>query len=143
MTEIGRRLQTASAAIAIAAAAVLTSTAVAHAQPAAPAPLAGVGSSLCAPVGPLDCVALNSVSPLNPASIIYQNPLWWFGSPNPTPPAQTTVFQFYPLALVPGFLRPLYGWFTQNINFEACIGGLTLLIGPYGATTGSYSRGCA
>jgi hypothetical protein len=142
MTRIGRRIQTATAACAIAVAAVLMPAPVAHAAPATPLPLVGIGSSLCAPVGPLDCASLNSLNPLNLSGSIFQNRFWWFGAPNPTPPPQTTVFEFYPLALVPGFLQPLFGWFG-NINYEACIGGLTLRIGPYGTVSGSYSRGCA
>ncbi|MBE1547985.1 hypothetical protein GGC64_001993 [Mycobacterium sp. OAS707] len=71
-----------------------------------------------------------------------QNPLWWFGPPNTNPPTQTPVFTFYPLNLLPGFIRPLFSWFA-DINYEACILGFTLHIGPYGAVSGSYSRGCA
>jgi hypothetical protein len=79
---------------------------------------------------------------LSVPSSIFQNPLWWFGPANPNPPTQTTVFEFFPLAMVPGFLQPLFGWF-KNINFEFCIGGLTLQVGPYGSVSGKYSRGCA
>jgi hypothetical protein len=75
-------------------------------------------------------------------STIFQNPLWWFGPPNPNAPPQTVVFQFYPLALLPSFLRPFFGWF-EALNFVACIGGFTLHIGPYGSVSGSYGRGCA
>jgi hypothetical protein len=149
MTAIRTRFQTATAACAIAAAAVLTPAAVANADPAAPIPMAGVGSAVCDPNGPVDCTTVSpfatgphSLIALSPSSTIFQNGLWWFGTPNPTPPTQTTVFTFYPLALVPGFLQPLFGWFS-TINFEACIGGLTLHIGPYGTVSGSYSRGCA
>ena len=150
MTAIGTRIKTGTAACVIAAAAVLTPAAVAHADPPAPPPIVGIGSSLCDPAGAVDCTT--TVSPfasssasllLGPPPNILQNGLWWFGTPNPTPPTQTTVFQFHPLALIPGFFRPLYSWFTQNLNFEACIGGLTLHVGPYGTVSGGYSRGCA
>ncbi|WP_029116598.1 hypothetical protein [Mycobacterium sp. URHB0044] len=150
MTAFRKRIQTGTAACAIAAAAVLTPSVVANAEPAAPIPMAGLGSSVC--VDPTDpAVCTTAVSPfassaaslvLGPPPNILQNGLWWFGTPNPTPPTQTTVFTFYPLALVPGFLQPFFGWF-KAINFELCIGGLTLQIGPYGTVSGSYSRGCA
>lgn len=152
MTAIRTSIQSGTAACAIAAAAVLTPAAVAHAEPAALMPTTGIGAAAvpdcvtdpavaCPPSLSPFALTGPSISSLGPGSII-QNPLWWFGTPNPTPPTQTTVFQFYPLALVPGFLQPLFGWFA-DINFEACIGGLTLRIGPYGTVSGSYSRGCA
>ncbi|MCU1698755.1 MAG: hypothetical protein JWR34_4818 [Mycobacterium sp.] len=150
MTAIRTRIQTGTAACVIAAAAVLTPAAVAHADPAAPLPMAGIGSSVCDPTSTVSCTT--SVSPfasssaslvLGPPPNILQNGLWWFGTPNPTPPTQTTVLQFYPLALIPSFLRPLYSWFTQNLNFEACVLGVTLRVGPYGTVTGSYGSGCA
>ena len=149
MIKIGRRIRTGTAACVIAAAAIITPAAVAHAGPAAPLPAVGLGSSVCNPADPVDCSIVSpfasssaSLLLLSPPPNILQNGLWWFGTPNPTPPTQTTVFTFYPLALVPGFLQPLFGWFTA-INFEVCIAGLTLQIGPYGTVSGSYSRGCA
>jgi hypothetical protein len=171
MATIATKFQTGAAACVIATAAILT-PAVAQAEPAAPLPSTGLGSTVlsptCNPVGSPGCPASSSpaasspsasgssaasiapfaaasspsIALLSPSGTILQNRLWWFGTPNPTPPTQTTVFQFYPLALIPGFLQPLFGWFG-SINFEACIGGLTLRIGPYGTVSGSYSRGCA
>jgi hypothetical protein len=149
MTAIGTRIQSVTAACGIAAAAVLTPAAIANAEPAAPLPMAGLGSSVCDPSESVDCATVSpfatgpsSFIALSPSSTIFQNGLWWFGTPNPNPPTQTTVFTFYPLALIPGFLQPLFSWFS-SINFEACIGGLTLRVGPYGTVSGSYSRGCA
>lgn len=153
-----KRIRTGTAACVIAAAAIFTPAAVANAEPAAPIPTTGIGAAAvpdcvldpataCPPsLSPFasslpSASSLSSISSLIPSSI-FQNPLWWFGTPNPTPPTQTPVFQFYPLALIPGFLQPLFGWFG-NINFEFCIAGLTLQIGPYGTVSGSYSRGCA
>ncbi|MBB5164308.1 hypothetical protein HNP02_004277 [Mycobacterium sp. AZCC_0083] len=149
MTAIRTRIQTGTAACVIAAAAVLTPAAVANAKPAAPIPMVGIGSTVCDPSDSVDCATVSPFASssaslvLGPAPNILQNGLWWFGTPNPTPPTQTTVFQFYPLALIPGFLRPLYSWFTQNLNFEACVLGVTLRIGPYGTVSGSYGSGCA
>jgi hypothetical protein len=160
MTKLATKVQIGTAACALAAAAVLTPFP-AHAGPGAPAPLAstpgsiggsaGGGAALidpidptCVPVGSPACVTTvaPNASLLPGGGSILQNPLWWFGPPNPTPPTQTPVFTFYPLNLLPGFIRPLFSWFA-DINYEACIGGLTLHIGPYGAVSGSYSRGCA
>jgi hypothetical protein len=152
MTTMVTKFQMGTAACVIAAAAALTPAAVATAQPPAPIPMVGIGGAACDPVG-LVCGdsgadngapgagARSSLSAGAPNNI-FQNPLWWFGTPNPNPPPQTQVVTFYPLALLPAFIRPLFGWF-ENANFEACIGGLTLHIGPYGALSGSYSRGCA
>jgi hypothetical protein len=151
MTAFATRVQAGTAACVIAAAAVLTPTAVAHADPVAPVPIASLGAGVvvCDPDASTGCdvsLAPFASSPApNPIVAglrpIVQNPLWWFGTPNPTPPTSTTVFTFYPLALLPGFLRPFFGWFN-DINFEACIGGLRLQVGPYGTISGSYSRGC-
>ena len=147
-----KRIRTGAAACVIAAAAIITPAAVANAEPAAPMPTTGIGAAAvpdcvldpataCPPSLSPFALSGPSLSLLSPSSI-FQNPLWWFGTPNPTPPTQTTVFQFYPLALIPGFLQPLFGWFG-NVNFEFCVAGLTLQIGPYGTVSGSYSRGCA
>lgn len=146
------KLQMSVAACGIAAVTVISPAAVAQADPIAPMPMTGLGTSAlvsCDPLSSPSCTNFatpfvnNSLtlSALSPSSIL-QNRLFWFGTPNPTPPPRTTVFEFYPLALIPGFIRPLFGWF-ENVNFEACVGGLTFQIGPYGTVSGSYGRGCA
>jgi len=152
ISEISTKLQVGAAACVIATAAVLTPGAVAQADPVVTPSLAVGGSAggatlispNCDPVATPDCVAsfAPSIMALPGGNTILQNPLWWFGPPNPSPPTQTTVFTFFPLALIPGFLQPLFSWFG-DINYEICIAGLTLQIGPYGTVTGSYSRGCA
>jgi hypothetical protein len=161
MNRLAMKVQIGTAACAVAAAAALAPLPAAHAGPAAPAPLAsspgslggsaGAGAALidptCTPVGSPACItpltpSANSTFALPGGHTILQNPFWWFGPPNPTPPTQTPVFTFYPLNLIPGFIRPLFSWFA-DINFEACVFGFTLHIGPYGAVSGSYSRGCA
>ena len=156
MNKLGMKLQIGTAACAVAAAAVLTPLPAAQAasSPGSLGGSAGGGAELititpdCDPTTSVDCVttvapsasALPSLLP--GGGTILQNPLWWFGPPNPTPPTQTPVFTFYPLNLLPGFIRPLFSWFA-DINYEACVFGFTLHIGPYGAVSGSYSRGCA
>jgi len=74
---------------------------------------------------------------------LLQNPLWWFGTPNPTPPSPAippSVFQ--PLANLPGWSQQYYGWY-RNMNFEACVLGLSSTVAPYGTATNSVSTsGC-
>ena len=75
---------------------------------------------------------------------LFQNPLWWFGTPNPAapPPAYTTTFE--PLANLPGWSQGYYGWY-RNMNFEACVLGIgtktVTSVGPYGTATNSVSTG--
>ena len=80
---------------------------------------------------------------------LFQNPLIWFGQPNPTPPPSTPIYSFEPLANLPEFTRPMFGW-MQGFNFEGCVLGLgttvrgQTVVGPYGtSTTGVSSSGCA
>jgi hypothetical protein len=91
-------------------------------------------------------IASPSIAAASPATII-QNPLqnfWvWIGTPNPNPPQPfTTFFTFQPLDLLPASIRPLFSWF-EDINYEACVAGFTIRIGPYGTVTSGYSNGCA
>lgn len=166
MSAIAQRINMGVAACALAAAATLAPVTVANAD-TTPAPTSSVGSKVgSAVVAPAvsvdsgsDCddTGANNCSPdtVSPAASpgagansshtpnLFQNNLWWFGAANPNPPPRSTIFEFEPLTLVPGFLRPAYGWFTQNLNFEACIGGGSVKVGPYGSTTVSVGRGCA
>jgi hypothetical protein len=80
---------------------------------------------------------------LPPPPNILQNDFWWFGPANPTPPPDTTDWLvFNPLPLIPGFLQPLYGWFTQYLDFEVCAFGFSAKIGPYGTITASVGSTC-
>src|SRR5690242_5832701 len=103
---LATKVQMGAAAAATAAAAALAPLPVTRADPVLPNPstdvigtlggAAGVVGALiggCDPVTDPACVlALPAASP--GINTIFQNPLWWFGSPNPNPPTQTTVFQF-------------------------------------------------
>ena len=76
---------------------------------------------------------------------LFQNSLIWFGTPNPNPPPPVgTPRTFEPLASLPGWSLPYYGWF-RDLNFEACVLGLsnsiTPSVGPYGTSTSSLSTG--
>jgi hypothetical protein len=152
MRKLGTKVQIGTAACAVAAAAALTPIPAAQAA-STPGSLGGSAGSaalitpVCDPATSPDCVATlaptaNATFALPGGHAILQNPFWWFGPPNPSPPTQTPVFTFYPLNLIPGFIRPLFSWFA-DINYEICVVGFTLHIGPYGAVSGSYGRGCA
>jgi hypothetical protein len=75
---------------------------------------------------------------------LFQNPLWWFGTPNPNPPAPAYTRTFNPLASLPGWTTAYNGWYS-NMNFEACVLGLSNTTvqsaGPYGTATNSVSTG--
>jgi hypothetical protein len=153
MSTISTKIQTGTAACAIALAATLTPAAIANASPVSPATAslggsAGVGSAVvapeCFPVGSPACEAAVGISASGGAIVrsIFQNRFVWIGTPNPTPPERTTIFVFAPLGLIPGFIRPLYSWFTQNLNFETCVLGASVKVGPYGTVTGSVGKGC-
>jgi len=75
---------------------------------------------------------------------LFQNPLWWFGTPNPNPPTPAYTRTFDPLASLPGWTTAYNGWYS-NMNFEACVLGLsnttTRSAGPYGTATNSISTG--
>ena len=80
------------------------------------------------------------------ANPLFQNSLWWFGTPNPTPPPASYTRTFEPLAGLPGFSQSFFGWY-RNLNFEACILGVgnttVTSVGPYGTSTSSVStNGC-
>lgn len=78
---------------------------------------------------------LNVNAVVNP---LLQTQLWWFGSPNPTPPPNVNIFQYTPLTLVSPFLKPLYGWY-ENIRFEPAVLGTTYKIGPCGTITVGFT----
>ncbi|MGU3497924.1 hypothetical protein [Mycobacterium sp. C31M] len=120
----------------------------AQAAPPAPLPAVGIGSTLDADddcgTAANPCLDFSSAAVSATASSpnnIFQNQFWWFGPANPNSPTNP-VFTFTPLSLVPGFLKPAYSWFTQNLNFEACVFGASVKVGPYGTTTFSVGRGC-
>lgn len=75
---------------------------------------------------------------------LFQNPLWWFGTPNAAAPTPVYTRTFNPLASLPEWSQSYYGWY-RNLNFEACVLGLsstiTPSVGPYGTSTSSISTG--
>lgn len=158
MTTTTAKIQIGTAAVALAAAATLAPV-VAQAAPTAPlAPSltsfskalgSAAGAAVCDPTEGADCTLVSSVAGNAQASQIgdwiqpiFQNQLWWFGKPNPNPPAQTVVYTFEILSLIPDWMQTLRN-IVSAIDYEGCILGATMTIGPYGTVTGSYSRGCA
>lgn len=95
----------------------------------------------CEPVGLPTAAAVAAADPTFPDSLI-QNDFWWLGRANPNAPPRSTILEFTPMSLVPGFLKPLYGWFTAKWDVEICLFGLTGTLGPYGTTTISIGRSC-
>jgi hypothetical protein len=136
MSTLATKVRTTTAACAIAAAATLTPAVIAHASPAAPLPEAGVGSSLgavtvnsCDPAVPGSC----ALAPIVPAALPFLGggglespPLIWIGAPgNPN---------YQPIF---GLTFPSFG-----LNFEFCIAGLGVRLGPYSTGFVGLSAGC-
>ena len=111
-------------------------SAVSGAQPEANTPPQSVVSG----ARPAKAPGANAFGP-NP---LFQNPLWWFGTPNPDAPPPVATRTFEPLAGLPGWSQQYYGWY-RDLNFEACVLGLsnsiTPSVGPYGTSTSSISTG--
>jgi hypothetical protein len=139
------RFQVTVAAVIVAVAAVLTPAAIAQAKPDLLPTL---------PTTPLtDVFGTDPI--LSPVSISSETPYWWLTDNNNSsssgigfkiPGASLSlgssalpgniVFYFAPLALVPGFLRPLAGWFLNLLpQASICFLGLGASFGPYGTIT--------
>jgi hypothetical protein len=116
------KFQMVAAACAIAAAAVLTPAAVAAAKPD------------LMPTTPL--THMFDTGPIfGPISFSQSSPWWWLGnSPDPNGTTTAVILSFQPLALLPGFIQPLLGFF-KGINLDVCVAGLSARIGPYGTVS--------
>lgn len=150
MLAIARKVNVGLAAGAIVAAATLSPVSVAHATVD---PFTSVGTHIgappCVPAPGVDCpVQLLQSAAQQSANFSFdwdsliQNNLWWLGRENPNAPPRSPILVFTPMTLIPGFLKPLYGWFTANWDLEVCVLGLTATLGAYGKTTISVGRGC-
>jgi hypothetical protein len=164
MTTLAKKINLSVAAVAMVGAAVLAPS-IAQATPSLPlAPTAdadddaGVGSSAGkssrraargaaernAPAADAGAPSARAGAKATGSNPLLQNSLWWFGTPNPNPPATIYDRTFTPLANLPEWSLPSYGWY-RNLNFEACVLGLgttiTPSIGPYGTSTNSVSTG--
>jgi hypothetical protein len=120
-----------AAASVIAAAAIFTPAALAQAKP----------DLNLMPTTPL--TNMFGTDPIaGPIQFSLDVPWWWVGhGPNPNAAAAiaplaapgTTVFEFSPLSLFPGFLQPIAGWFLGFVpHFSICVAGLGVSVGPYG-----------
>lgn len=134
-TEGFTKFQVGAATAAIAAAAVLTPAAVAQARPdLMPAtPVLNMISTDMFGTDPiLGPVSFSMDTPCVTADPACVAGLAGF-SALAAPGGPTTIFEFSPLSFVPGFLKPIVGWFLNFIpRFSICIGGLGASIGPYG-----------
>jgi len=160
MSTLVNKFRVSTAACAVAAAATLTPAVIANANPAAPlSPLStssvadalggsALGSANLWWLGNNSNSAANSV--VSPSTLPNHGPLYqilhnrlvWVGTPNPAPPADTRpIFEVHPLNLLPGFLRPFFGWF-ENLNFQACFAGFSVKVGPYGTVSATVGRHC-
>ncbi|CAN1507902.1 hypothetical protein MCEMIE22_00699 [Mycobacteriaceae bacterium] len=96
-----------------------------------------------APQASINGARSTAASALGP-NPLFQNPLWWFGTPNAAAPTPVYTNTFEPLASLPGWAQGYYGWY-RNLDFEACVLGLsstiTPSVGPYGTSTSSISTG--
>lgn len=130
------RAKVAVGAGAVAAAAVLTPAVAAHAQPITMPDL---------PASPL--VSMFGTDPIeSPFTLSTETPWWWIGnSPNPNPQivslaplavSGTTIIDFQPLSLIPGFLQPIAGAALSIVpQFNVCVAGLGVSLGAYGRVT--------
>ncbi len=132
MSKVSTKFQVATAATAVAAAAALTPAVAANADIALPAPTAPAMSELA---------NIAAAPVLGAASIAQQGGWVWFGPPRPGAPEKTTILDFNTAALIPGFIKRWFGWLGQ-LNFDACIFGVTVSLGPYFSVKASISRGC-
>jgi len=111
--------------------------AVSRGEASAPASTPAVGAPRAA-VGGAPAAGATGSNPL------FQNSLWWFGTPNPTPPPAAYTRTFEPLSSLPGWTSAYSGWY-RNMNFEACVLGIgnttVTSVGPYGTATNSVSTG--
>lgn len=130
------KLKVGVAASALATAAVLTPAVAAQAQP------------LTMPSMPASPMAdLFGTDPiLGPMTFSVATPWWWVGdSPNPNPSivslaplavTGTTIIDFQPLVLIPGFLQPIAGAILGAVpQFNVCVAGLGVSLGSYGRVT--------
>lgn len=141
MDTVATKNQVRAAACAIAAVTAFTPAAVAQAD------------SFSAPSLPAAPVSeIIDIVPLGPAHFsldgIAAAPNWWWLGGNSdnqvaaAPSAPTVIFDVQLINYVPRFLRPLFGWFTRNLNFSVCFAGVSVRLGPYGRITASVGRTC-
>jgi len=139
MTNFATKLQTGTAACAIAAATVLVPLPTAHAAPAVAPPTAPM-TQVLGNLPQVDFWWLFGGNP-DPGPVTPSTSSFLIGAQNPNPPLRNTFLSFQPLTLLPGFIRPFFGWF-EGLNFEICVAGISARIGPYGTVSASIGQGC-
>ena len=74
------------------------------------------------------------VSSQKPSSL-FQNQLWWFGTPNPDPPPSVVLSLTTPLAELPDFKKPSFQWF-DTVETQSLFFGLSTYAGRPGQLVG-------
>ena len=124
------RFQVGAAATALAAATVITPAAIAQARPDL-IPVAPVTSMLSTDLFGTDPITGPITVPAGFGICLFNDPVCSSQVAALASPG-TTVLQFTPLAFVPGFLKPVVGWFLNLVpQFSICIGGLGVSLGSY------------
>jgi hypothetical protein len=124
MDGIATRFQVGTAAIAVAAAATLVPAA-AHAAP-----------NISVPTAPITQI-IDQVPAVVGAGHIADYQFFWFGTPNPHPPATITLLNNLTLPIISTVLVDL-----GLGNKEVCVGGAAIKIGSYGGLTVGLGVGC-
>lgn len=152
VANIGSKFQVGAAACAIAGATVLVPGAVANASPAAPMPMAGLGSSLntCDESDPDTCLSPLAAASAGGSSNVAGDPPFYskyfaFGENPEVLPDNIAVFEYDLVAALNEPLRSaVEGWWYSVIpnGFTACVLGATYRLSPYGAMTLGLTKGC-
>lgn len=124
MDGIATRFQVGAAAIAVGAAATLVPAA-AHAAP-----------NISMPTAPITQV-IDRVPAVVGAGHIADFQFFWFGTPNPNPPATITLLNNLTLPIISTLLADL-----GLRNKEICVGGAAIKFGSYGGATVGLGVGC-
>ncbi len=152
VSNISTKIQVGAAAFAVAGATALMPGAVANAAPAAPMPMAGLGSSLA------ECDETDAGACENPlanasagasASATAQpalcNSLVCFGE-GYSEADNILVVEWNLIPLLPEAIQPLFYGFWESViptGFTACLFGATAKINQYSAVTIGATKGCS
>jgi len=151
LSSFSTKFQVGAAAFALAGAAALMPGAVANAAPAAPMPMASLGSALgeCEPgedycVNPL-AGAGSGASASATAEPAFCNTLACFGA-GLTNADNIVVVEWNMIPLLPDALQPLFYGFWEDVipdGFTACLFGNTAKINSYSTVTVGFTKNCS
>ena len=149
LSSLSTKFQVGAAAFALAGAAALMPGAVANAAPAAPMPMASLGSAL----GECDANEDDCVYPLAGAGSgasasaepLFCNTLVCFGA-GLTNADNIAVVEWNMIPLLPDALQPLFYGFWEDVipdGFTACVFGNTAKINSYSTVTVGFTKNCS